>query len=142
MRFRLLLSGVFLLLCVAAGDLFASDPPVALAPAVVLDPLSKDGVKSDVRFWGQAAKDGVIDLTAANGFFDRCFEALEEGESSDGEKRFIVPSFGYLKRMSDKVAGTARWHLWVSEPGEVRATFFLTVPKAEAGHEWAIRLGD
>ena len=98
MKTIFLFSASCLFLCATAGGLRAGDPPVALDSAVILDPHSKDGAKSDVRFWGQSAKGGVIDLTAANGFFDRCFEALEGGESIDGEKRFIGPSFGYLKR--------------------------------------------
>jgi len=117
-------------------------PPLVLDPPVVLDVLSKDGAKSDIRYLGQPAKDGRIDLTATNGFFDRCFQALDPQPLIPGDEGLIGCSFGYLGRLSDAVPGTARWHLWCAQAGQIKATFFMQVPPAEAGHPWVIQVGD
>jgi hypothetical protein len=124
-----------------AGALLALDPPIVLDPPILMDVLSKEGVKSDIRYHGQAAKDGKIDLTATNGFFDRCFEALDQKPGIPGDN-FIRGSFGYLRRLSADIAGTARWHLWCAEAGKIKATFFLQVPAGEAGHSWVIKVGE
>lgn len=123
-------------------SLLYSASPVELDPAVALDVYSGQGAASDIRFLGQVAKDGVIDLTASNGFFDRCFEAQEAGPGIEADRQFIVPTFGYLKGRRGDARGTARWHLWVAKAGEVEANFYLTVPKGAAGHEWTMRLGE
>ena len=114
--------------------LLAIDAPIVLDPPVVMDVLSKEGAKSDIRYRGQAAKEGKLDLTANNGFFDRCFEALDQHKLIQGDEGFINASFGYLGRLSDTVSGTARWHLWCAEAGEIKATFFMQVPAGEANH--------
>ncbi|KAF0245532.1 MAG: hypothetical protein FD180_1503 [Planctomycetota bacterium] len=138
--FLAILVGLTILL--SGIPIVALEAPVVLDPAVTLNPVSNDKAKSDLRFLGQPARSGIIDLTAANGFFDRCFEALEPGPGIAGDTRFIGPTFGYLKRMSDKVPGTARWHLWVAEAGEIRASLFMTVPEDDVGHEWVIHVGN
>ena len=122
----------------SAGKVGEPEP----SPVAILVPAATDGIKTDLRFYGQAAVNGSLDLTASNGFFDRCFEAVEPGAATAGDKPFIGQTFGCLKPTSDPPRGTARWHLWLLKPGEIRATFFLTVPKAEIGHEWVIRLGE
>jgi hypothetical protein len=116
--------------------------PIVLDPPVIMEVYSKEGTPSPIRYRGQSAKDGKIDLTAANGFFDRCFEALDPHEAIPGDEGLIGSSFGYLARMSDKVPGTARWHLWCDSAGDIKATFFMQVPAAEAGHAWTIKAGD
>src|SRR5882757_4600579 len=85
------------LFSIVAKPLFARDPPLVLDPPVVIAALSKDGQRSDIRYHGQPAKDGRIDLTATNGFFDRCFEALEPQPTIPGDERFMRGSFGYLQ---------------------------------------------
>ena len=121
---------------------FAMEPPIVLDPPVILDVLSEDGAKSEIHYKGQAAKQGKIDLTATNGFFDGCFQALDQQPILQGDQGLIGYSFGYLGRLSDQIRGTARWHLWCPSAGEIKATFFMLVPAAEADHPWSIKLGD
>lgn len=124
------------------GSLLAFESSIALESVVVLDVLSKAGAESDIRYRGQAAKQGMIDLTATNGFFDRCFEALDSQPVIPGDEEFINVSYGSLGRLSDEVRGTARWHLWCAAAGEIKATFFMQVPAGEANHPWVINVGD
>ena len=134
--------GISLFFCSASLPLSAGEQPVVLDSPVLMAPLSPDGAKLDLRYKGQVAKGGRIDLTAANGFFDRCFEALEPQKAAPGDEGLIGTGFGSLGRLSDGVPGTARWHLWCAEAGEIQATFFMQVPAREAGHPWVIRVGD
>ena len=122
-------------------------PPAALFAAengamALMDAHSKAGAPSDIRYHGQPAQDGVLKLTASNGFFDRCFQAVElqAGAASDP---FIGAAFGALAWMSDEVRGTARWHLWCAEAGKMHATtyhFRLFVTHDE-GKSWAYESG-
>jgi len=120
-----------------------------------MDVLSKEGAKSEIRYQGQAAKGGRIDLTATNGFFDRCFQALDQQTVIPGDEGFIGCSFGYLGANQPKQEApaqeteqeemptkTARWHLWCAEAGEIKATFFMQVPDGEANHPWVLTVGD
>ena len=97
---------------------------------------------SPVRYMAQAARDGVIDLTATNGFFDRCFEARDQRPGLASDDRLINNRFGYLTGRNTEAGGIARWHLWCSQPGKIEAQFFFHVPPDEAGHTWTIRIGD
>lgn len=115
--------------------------PVLLDPPVRFSPPVEAGALAAIQYLGQAAKDGRIDLTATNGFFDRCFEAAGPGPGLPGDGELINISFGHLKKGA-QAHGTARWHLWFPKRGEIRARFHLTVPGAEAGHAWTVRLGD
>lgn len=114
--------------------------PVLLDPPARFSPPVETGALATIQYLGQAAKDGRIDLTATNGFFDRCFEAADPGPALPGDDGLINASFGHLQKGAQD-HGTARWHLWFPDPGEVRATFHLTVPATEAGHRWTIQLG-
>jgi hypothetical protein len=42
---------------------------------------------------------------------------------------------------SDQVLGTARWHLWCPEAGQINAAFFMQVPAGEADHVWHVDVG-
>ncbi|MCH7227118.1 fibronectin type III domain-containing protein [Haloferula sp. A504] len=125
-----------LLLLMTCG-LHADAGPVLLDPPVEF-PSAGPGSPSLVRYLGQPAKDGRIDLTATNGFFDRCFRAEDQGPVLPGDEGLISAAFDHL-RGSGSGGGTARWHLWCPEPGEFHATFHLTVPTTDNGHQWTIR---
>lgn len=124
-----------------AGVLLALDPPIVLGPITKMEVVSKEGMKSDIRYMGQSAKDGKIDLTATNGFFDRCFTSLSPQKVIPGDEGYIRTSYEYLGRLSEDVSGTVR-HLWCPEAGEIKATFFMQVPAQEAKHPWVIQVGD
>lgn len=90
---------------------------------------------------GQPAKDGVIDLTAANGFFDRCFVAVEPGPMAPGDGPLIPATYGALAPSKGE-AGDARWHVLLAKPGEIRVGLRLRVPAGEAGLPWTVKVGD
>lgn len=128
-------------LCWSGVTALRAAEPIALEAASIIDVHSTPEKKSDLRYYGQPAKDGVIDLTAGNGFFDRCFQATES-LPGPATKPFFCPEFKSLVRSLDQDAGTARWHLWCAAAGEIQAKFWLTVPAGEANHEWTIRVGE
>ncbi len=116
--------------------------PLLLNEPEFFSPPRHDGGLSAVRYLGQDAIDGRIDLTATNGFFDRCFAAGDQRPGLPGEEDlYRNVSFGHLLKGRES-SGTARWHLWINQPGEVRASFHFTVPESDSGHEWTIRLGE
>ncbi len=133
---------LLILLGAASSPVLALDSPIVLDPPALVDFGAKEGPNSEIRYQAQPAKEGRIDLTANNGFFDRCFQALDEQPVIPGDQGLINYGFGYLGRSSENVSGTVRWHLWCVEAGEIKASFFMQVPTAEAGHPWAIRVGD
>lgn len=70
----------------------------------------------------QAARDGKLVLTASNGFFSRGLSAKDGYPVPDAETRsFIKKDFGYITGWS-KSGLTARWHVLVTRPGELRVT--------------------
>ncbi|MCA8977075.1 MAG: hypothetical protein KDC98_20300, partial [Planctomycetes bacterium] len=95
---------------------------------------------SPIRYVAQPANGGRIELTASNGFFDRCFEAQGSTTSPDGERQLIRQQFERLVRRGDG-GGTARWHLWCATPGVARLTLFAAVPEADAGSVIEVQLG-
>lgn len=128
--------GILAALVFQSLELRAADAgPVILDPAVLIE-----GATADIRYHAQPAKDGRIDLTANNGFFDRCFEAADQGKAIPGDAAFICASFGHLQRFSEG-GGTARWHLWCAEAGTITAEFFMEVPASETNHVWTITAG-
>lgn len=101
-----------------------------------------------LRFWhfGQAAEKGLIHLTAANGFFDRVFHAIDQSENPADKLRLVSGlTFGALTRnpkAAEDSRGSARWHLWLDKPAPIEAEVFLEVPESEAKQPWTFRLGD
>lgn len=101
-----------------------------------------------LRFWhfGQAAENGLIHLTAANGFFDRVFHAIDQGENPADKLKLVSGfTFGALTRnpkATDDTRGSARWHLWLEQTAPIEAEIYLEVPESEAKQPWTFRLGD
>ena len=119
-------------------DAATAEAAIVLDPPVILDVLSKPGAPSDIRYLGQPAKDGKIDLTPTNGFFDGCFMAGDSQPGVPGDQGLIGPSFGFLGTRHPEGKGTARWHLWCAEAGEIKAQFFMKVSESEAKYDWTI----
>ncbi|BDS06637.1 hypothetical protein NT6N_16770 [Oceaniferula spumae] len=92
-------------------------------------------------YYGQAAKDGVIELNATNGFFDRCFQAGAAKKVTPENAKLIKSNFDYLEKGREEL-GSARWHLWMPEAGEVKLEFVMTVPISEHETTWNIRMGE
>ena len=104
-------------------------------------PASTAGGGTGVQLIGQAAVGQRLDLTATNGFFDRCFVAGDPGPMIEGDEAFIRTSFGHLRPVKGN-EGSARWHLWLPETGELTVRLWMTVPEKDAGKSWTIRLGE
>ncbi len=127
---------------IAATEAAEAAEPIVLAPPAYFSPPRDDGGLAPIRYLGQDAVDGRIELTATNGFFDRAFQAADQRPGLPGEEElYRNVSFGHLHKGAQS-SGTARWHLWINRPGEIRASFHLAVPNDDAGHQWTIRLGD
>ncbi len=94
-----------------------------------------------VSYLGQPAVGQRIDLTPTNGFFDRCFVAGDPGPMIEGDDAFIRTSFGHLQWVKGS-KGTARWHLWLPETGDLTVRLWMTVPENDAGKSWTLRLGE
>ena len=107
---------------------------------------SKTSVDHPPQFYlGQPAEDQTLKLNATNGFFDRCFVAVEPQSlpAADWQSPLIRQSFASLVRVSSKPnVGTARWHVWLARTGDVEADLHVRLAPQSSRHRWTIRLGD
>ena len=107
---------------------------------------SKTSADHPPQFYlGQPAQDKTLELNATNGFFDRCFVAVEPQNlpAEDWQSPLIRQSFASLVRVATQPnIGTARWHLWFAKTGDVEAEFHVRLPPQTAPHRWTIHLGD
>ncbi|MFT5301574.1 MAG: hypothetical protein ACI814_002380 [Mariniblastus sp.] len=95
-----------------------------------------------ISYFGQPAVDGKLTLDANNGFFDKgSFKAYGKRDAPTADKEFISAHFDYLKYADTKPGGSARWHVWINNPGEVQLEVHLNVPSGEAGTQWKVSLG-
>ena len=116
---------------------------LACAPwAAGADPVAPRWIKGegDVQHLGQPAVDGILELTATNGFFDSGFSAVESGPMVPGDNGLIAVGFGALAP-TKAGKGEARWHLFVGQPGELKLELHMSVPASEAGRPWVVRVG-
>jgi hypothetical protein len=95
----------------------------------------------NIRYQAQPVAGDVMELNATNGFFDRCFEAKDPQPGIPGDEKFIGSSFGHLAATAEDGRGTARWHLWFAEKGEIQLAFHFQVPAKEAKRPWTIKVG-
>ena len=107
---------------------------------------SKTSADHPPQFYlGQPTQDKTLELNATNGFFDRCFVAVEPQNlpAEDWQSPLIRQSFASLVRVATQPnIGTARWHLWFAKTGDVEAEFHVRLPPQTAPHRWTIHLGD
>lgn len=129
-----------LLLLASCCPLPGAPAPQLLDPPALFSAPTGAGTESSIHYRGQAAKDGRIDLTATNGFFDRCFVASDPGPMVEGDDSLIGASFGHLANGPDKT-GSARWHLWFPVAGRFTASVWMEVPAADDGRKWTARFG-
>ena len=94
--------------------------------------------ESPVSYLSEPAVGSVLVLNANNGFFTKgAFKAGGKKQVAECDKELIKAHFSHLST-SDKKAGNARWHFWVTQPGEVKANVTMRVPKQEAGVSWNV----
>lgn len=98
------------------------------------------------EFLGQAASDGVLILTASNGFFDRGIRAKGRSDSLDtangqkGRSTLVVGDFERLTGWTDP-AQTLRWHFWAERPGAVLVTLQWAPGTLHSGATMELTLG-
>ncbi len=125
----------------AASLLLCVTPNVdAQLPSFIPTEESKHGAQ--VSYLGQLASENKIVLDANNGFFDAGFRAAGLHAAPEHEKQLIAAHFTHLVAPTATSDTTARWHLWINQPGDVIATLTMHVPVAEAGAKWKLRCGD
>lgn len=117
-----------------------SSEPLELEPVRILIPGLKASASDAVRYMAQPARNGMIDLTATNGFFDRCFRAADPKPGYPGDEGLINLRFGHLASASSEVQGNARWHLWFAQPGTIEVRLYWKVPSEESGKRWLVGL--
>lgn len=94
-----------------------------------------------ISYFTQSNSDGVLVLDANNGFFDSgSFRAEGKFPAPKNEKDFIRDHFKFLKPISNKLVGTARWHFWLEETGNVEIQFLMKVPKQDKSQKWRVEL--
>lgn len=131
MRFSVPALAVFLLaFSFGSTKLQALDPPIVLAAPVFMDVYSKNGSESDIRYYGQPAKNGRIDLTATNGFFDACFQAGGPQEALPGDEGLIGRSFVEVRLSRSRSERRAEFTSWSPQPGQVPTTTTWLAPWA------------
>lgn len=97
----------------------------------------------DVSYLGRVAENGKIELNANNGFFTNgVFRAEEKQLANEVEKQLISAQFRYLSCPTRRNDGTARWHVWLPEVGNVKATVYFKLPDTDAGSRWQFKMAD
>jgi len=138
--FTHILMPLLLLLLVLASPAQAANDLQPDAPVILEVPRWIKG-EAGVLHLSQLAAAGIIDLTPTNGFFDRGFVAIEPGPMVPGDKALIGASYGALAPSKSGAHGEARWYLYLAQPGEIRFALRLSVPAAEVGRVWTLRVG-
>ena len=131
------------LVCAATAHARKPAPPPPPPNYEVIDPkvVNEDGMRISYR--GQPAKEGVLLLTASNGFFDNGFAAAGRTDDlavREQDQGFIKASYTRL------VAGrgtqcTARWYLWCPKAGNIDLDFHYQSSET-VEHPWRLTVGD
>ena len=124
-------AGILVLLQLPSNGADHADPPVFFLPPCH----ETNGIAG---YLGQPARQGRIDLTAANGFFDRCFIAGGQVPMAPGDEDLIPCGFDYLSGSGLQLPGTARWHLWCRSAGEITLRLCMSVPDDETDYRWIV----
>ncbi len=96
-------------------------------------------------YLGQKALAESVELNATNGFFDRCFAAVEPVpiEAGDPQAPLIRQSFqGLVRTPGGPDKGTARWHLKLQQSGEIQVELAVETPSNSAPQSWEIYWGE
>ena len=94
---------------------------VAITDCVALERIA--GEKEGVFHQAERSQNGMVVLTANNGFFDKGkVRAIGKGLMKEAEKGLISSSFQALEFISGKDAATARWYLFAEAKTDATIT--------------------
>lgn len=101
-----------------------------------------DGAK--VSYLGEPSQNGLLRLTANNGFFDKgSFQAVGKRPApSDAERGRIHFHYSHLIATESQSKGTAHWYLWIPQAGNMEVKVDLRAPANDAGLQWTVQLDD
>ena len=106
-----------------------------------LAPLRIEGGEEGVFHQSQGAKDGVLVLTAGNGFFDKGkVRATGQKAGQEHEKELIRASFDELQFLPGKKDAMSRWYVWSEKEGQVKVTIHLGkgFESLAEGEKWSV----
>lgn len=111
---------------------------VAITDCVALERIA--GEKEGVFHQAERSQNGMVVLTANNGFFDKGkVRAIGKGLMKEAEKGLISSSFQALEFISGKDAATARWYLFAEAKTDATITIEFAQGKGEGS--WIIGVG-
>ena len=111
---------------------------VAISVCVALDQIA--GEEEGVFHQAERSQDGMLVLTANNGFFDKGkVRAIGKGLVEGAEKALISSSFQGLEFISGKDMATARWYLFAEAKVETTITIEFAQGKGEGS--WGLGVG-
>ena len=111
---------------------------VAISACVALEKIA--GEKKGVFHQAERSQNGMLVLTANNGFFDKGkVRAIGKGMVEGEEKALISASFQALEFISGKNAATARWYLFAEAKTEGTVTIEFAQGKGEGS--WSLEVG-
>ena len=98
------------------------------------------GEEEGVFHQAERSQNGMVVLTANNGFFDKGkVRAIGKGLVEGEEKALISSSFQALEFISGKDAATARWYLFAEAKTEGTVTIEFAQGKGEGS--WSLEVG-
>ena len=111
---------------------------VASSDCVALERIA--GEKEGVFHQAERSQNGMVVLTANNGFFDKGkVRAIGKGLMKEAEKGLISSSFQALEFISSKDAATARWYLFAE--AKTKATITIEFAQGKGEGSWIIGVG-
>ena len=111
---------------------------VASRDCVALERIA--GEKEGVFHQAERSQNGMVVLTANNGFFDKGkVRAIGKGLMKEAEKGLISSSFQALEFISGKDAATARWYLFAES--KTKATITIEFAQGKCEGSWIIGVG-
>ena len=92
-------------------------------------------------YFAQPADGGKLVLDANNGFFDPGdFVAVGQRDAASWDREFIGKHFDALQ--VGAADASARWHVWIAEPGTLLLETHFAITDEDAGSVWEMRIGE
>ena len=112
---------------------------VAITDCVALEKI--EGGEEGIYHQAERSQNGMLVLTANNGFFDKGkVRAIGKGLMEGAKKEFISSSFQGLEFISGKDVPTARWYLFAEAKTDATITIEFAQGKGEGS--WIIGVGN
>ena len=105
-----------------------------------------ENAKSKTQFClGQRAVSEAVELNATNGFFDRCFTAVDSMpiDAADPQTALIRQAFkAIVPTKNGREQGSARWHLKLQRSASIHVEVCLETPADTPAQSWEIHWGE